>query len=183
MQMHPSAGISPLRSSPGVIKEEEDPEFAALRGKTRLVSRKSPSLPSSPHDSNSNGTPSPKSSPVQGYSIDHGHINHEPANIHGTSELPHNWPLYTQTPENGYGSYYPAGSSGQWSPETEYPQHPMRSPSIMMNPASFHPYEQFPISQTPYMPTHSPLETHGPGDVSSAWQSLYAQYGAPGMVE
>ncbi|KAI0091797.1 hypothetical protein BDY19DRAFT_885596 [Irpex rosettiformis] len=182
MSNHPSVGPGSLRSSPGVVKEEDD-ELAALGGGTRLVPRKSPSLPSSPHDSNSNGTPSPKSSPVQRYSIDHGHPGHDTAvNVHGTADLSQNWQVYPQLQETGYVPYYPAASSSQWSPETEYIQSVNHSPTVMMNPASFHAYEQYPISHASYMASNSPLEPHGPGDVNSAWQSLYAQYEQPGMV-
>ncbi len=185
MNSYTGAGPLPsLRSSPGAIKEEDDAELAALRGKTRLVSRKSPSLPSSPHDSNSNGTPSPKSSPVQRYSMDHGHLTHDTIMIHGTPDHSNNWQVYSQPQENGYGPYYATASTSQtqWSPESEYPTQPNHSPNLLMNPASFHAYEQFPMNQPSYIPSRSPLEPTVPPDVSSAWQSFIAQYDQPGMV-
>jgi hypothetical protein len=178
------SGLGPLtslRSSPVMIKDEDE-GLAALGGKTRLVSRKLPSLPSSPNDS-SNGTPSPKSSPVQRYSIDQGHVTLEPTSIHihGVTDQTNQW-QYTQAQEGGYGPYYPSASSNHsWSSEAEYPRPPSHSPSLIMHPAPFQSYEQFPSIGHPYMPSHSPLDSHMPPDVNASWQSLYAQYDQPSM--
>lgn len=172
--------IPSMRSSPGV--KEEDEELAALGGKTRLVPRKSPSLPSSPHDSRS--TPSPKDSPVQRYRPDHIQLVHDQA-VHGPTEHQSNhWPLYSQPVENGYNQYYQAGTSSQWTPDNGYPQSAQRqSPTLMMTPVQYSPYEQFPpmSAHQSYIPSHSPMEPQMQTDVNASWQSLYAQY-QPGMV-
>jgi len=184
MASHPGAGpIASLQSSPGDTIKEEDEELAALGGKTRLVPRKSPSLPSSPNDSQqSNSTPSPKNSPVQRFN-EHAQMVHEQTlRMHASTEQSNDWHLYAQQQENGYGSYYPPAPSGhgQWSPDTEYSQ-VQHSPTVMMTPVSYGSYEQFPPVSQPYIPSHSPLEPPMHNDVNASWQSLYAQY-QPGMV-
>lgn len=171
-----------MRSSPARVVKEEDEELAALGGKTRLVARKSPSLPSSPEDSlQSHSTPSPKGSPTQHYPAEHPQMisDHPSHNAVGQSG---SWPLYAQPLDNGYGAYYTTSAPGQWSPQTEYPQSQGNSPSTMITPApSYNPYEQFPPMGHSFISSQSNVEAPTQADVHASWQSLYAQY-QPGML-
>ncbi|KAI0343138.1 hypothetical protein BDW22DRAFT_1329008 [Trametopsis cervina] len=184
MSNQPGPGpIPPLRTSPGIVKEEDE-ELAALGGKTRLVARKSPSLPSSPHDSQaSNGTPSPSDSPVQRFTVDSPQIVRDRAmHAHNAAES-NQWQVYAQFSGNGYGTYYPPVTANQqWNAETDYSQGQpaSHSPTILMNPTPFGPGEHFPTVShgNPYHPS---MDSQVPADVNASWQTLYAQF-QPGML-
>lgn len=172
----------PTRSSSGssgnsAVKEEDD-ELTALGGGTRLVPRKSPSVPASPDSARLHETPSPHNSPVQPYLGDHGHGSHGP-NVNGQggggSPMGH-WHPYQPHPEDPYANYYSTAASSQWSPETQY----AHIQTSMMASASiqYPPYEQLSPVGGPYVPSHSPVETQIHGDPQASWHSFYAPYQA-----
>jgi hypothetical protein len=156
---------------PDSIVKEEDEELAALGGKTRLVPRKSPSLPASPQATrHPSHTPSPQSSPVQGYHAEHASPVHE----HNGSML--NWNAQHHPLEQSpYPSYY-STSPGQWSQDHHYA--PLQSPSMMLpqQTVQFAPYEQMSPVVGSYISTHSPIDSQINGDPQASWHSFYAQY-------
>lgn len=196
MSTHPSnpSSTNTRFTPPDSLVKEEDEELAALGGKTRLVPRKSPSLPASPQDlTRVQGTPSPHSSPVQSFHAEHpspvhpspvhernGHGNH---GMLGWQAQAHSSPLDQDT----YPNYYTHSSShNSWSSQEPHyqPVQQQSQPSSMMMPSQsvpYSPYDQLSPVSAPYMATHSPtVDTHM-SDPQASWQSFYAQY-QPGMA-
>lgn len=202
LNSQPSPGLreSPSRMSPsdGVVKEEDD-ELAALGGKTRLVPRKSPSLPSSPQEIvGTHNSPSPHGSPAQPYSVDTSPTISLAHDVHGlrngsVHSLPQ-WQSFQQphqqqhhmsqsphsphVPTGDYANYY--AQMPPWSPEVDYG--PMQPQSMVMSPTNmtYMPYDQLapPMQQHGYLPSQSPVDTHSgvQPDPHASWQNLYAQY-------
>ena len=174
MSAPPSAGSpSGPRMSPGGTVKKEDEELAALGGKTRLVPRKSPSLPSSPQDHTHQHTPSPKGSPLQfasgpqlttispiiqnGNGIDHTSGWQQPY-------APHTSHTYD------YG-HYPVQEE-QWNTYSQ-----IHSPTGPMQQIQYATYEPMQPMQSPFIPTHPAVEVPMQlTDPNASWQSLYAQY-------
>ncbi|KZT09905.1 uncharacterized protein LAESUDRAFT_722057 [Laetiporus sulphureus 93-53] len=106
MAEYHSRNMAP-RNGPHGFTIKEDEELTALGGKTRLVSRKSPSAPSSPSGSNSQGGSSPRDasdqSPVQSVAPP---VPEPMQSIqHGIMDPPQPWQTYNQSPTavNGFG--------------------------------------------------------------------------------
>ena len=164
---------------PDTTVKEEDEELAALGGKTRLVSRRSPSTPNSPQDSlHLHHTPSPHNSPVQ-YTVEHVSPVHDRVNgTYGMNGMAP-WQGYQQQPvEESYPGYFSSTSGSVPGHYTQYGQVP--SPHMVIASGSqYSPYEQMsPVAG--YLPTHSPVDTQVLPDPQASWQNLYAQY-QPGM--
>ncbi|KAI0716023.1 hypothetical protein C8T65DRAFT_642581 [Cerioporus squamosus] len=179
-----SSNIGLPRASAETTIKEEDEELAALGGKTRLVSRKSPTFshPSSPHSSSQNST-----SPIE-----------QTAPSYMSPETP---PSATETaspslPEaqwNG-GGYIPQGDMYAYSPRPQpqpqpHPQHAhphmsMQSPLDMgavpydngydhAHPmAGHHPQYMHP-SQSP---VHGQVHHMHASDPHASWNYLFAQF-------
>ena len=187
-----SASSNTRFTPPDSLVKEEDEELAALGGKTRLVPRKSPSLPASPQDhTRVQGTPSPHSSPVQAYPTEHSSpVHHSPVherNGHGNHGMLAGWQAHHPLDQDTYPNYYTQSSNhNTWpthDPHYQPVQQPAQSSTMMMPSQSvpYSPYDQLSPVNPPYMPTHSPtVDTHM-SDPQASWQSFYAQY-QPGMA-
>ncbi|PSR73782.1 hypothetical protein PHLCEN_2v10352 [Hermanssonia centrifuga] len=164
-----------LRLSPGgSIIKDEDEELAALGGKTRLVPRKSPSLPSSPQDAVQHSTPSPRGSPVQHFTPDGVPLIAGPSMPNGVNST--HWQTFSQHGDDIYQNYYSVSSS-QWSPDSEYGQ--VQSPTMVvgMGPMQYPAYDHMHAPMDSYAPSHSPMETPmQTADPHASWQNLFAQF-------
>ncbi|GBE86510.1 hypothetical protein SCP_0903890 [Sparassis crispa] len=169
------ASIPPTRASPPVTKEDE--EFAALGGKTRLVSRKSPSLPSSP----SQAASSPRDYSPRSYA----ELEHTPppapdsvpqAHIHqAMMEAPTQWQGYEQPVQDVY-DYPPYQEMHvQWP---MYGSYEHMQPAMVMDPAAQ--YSTYQLQDIPMQAAYIPQEMAAPPEahVHSAWSNLFAQYSA-----
>lgn len=169
------SGLGPSRMTPPdpIIKEEEE-ELAALGGKPRLVSRRSPSAPNSPQDSlHLHHTPSPHSSPVQPYPVEHMSPVQERNGV-APNGVGHWHGYHEQSVEGVYSGQY-ASNGGGWPPASPYGQlHPQ---TMQVSPAvQYSPFEQLsPVAGT-YFQAHSPIDTQIQADPQASWQSFYAQY-------
>ena len=174
-----SNGVSPGGSPPDNTNvKEEDDEFAALGGKTRLVSRKSPSVPSSPQ-----GTLGQASSPTEiihnSYQVTTPSLGPDPTS---PMDVSNQWSGY-QT-QDTY-DFYPAVQN-QWHPEPGYvnvdpatmAMHTSPSPHI----PAYSPYGQVPQMAHPYVPMQASAEGAYQNrvpvapDPDASWRNLFAQF-------
>ena len=177
-----SNGMSPVGgSSPdGTTVKEEDDEFAALGGKTRLVSRKSPSVPSSPQGSLQQ-TNSPTEMLHHTYQVTTPTLGPDP-NTPGPMDVGGEWPTYQ--PQETF-EFYPS-VQGQWHNEPGYVN---VDPSTMAihthhpsHAATYPPYGQVPQMADPYVPIPSSMDgafqTRLPAgsDADASWRNLFAQF-------
>ena len=177
----------------GTTIKEEDEELAALGGKTRLVSRKSPSTPASPQNDFHQHTPSPKGSPLNPFTGDvplaavsptsptsANSISSHSNGIDQMGAWPH-IPYQQQQHQQQHPDAMPWSSSypvqpGQWAPPpNQYVQ--MHSPVVPVGqPMQYPPYEAMEAMSSPYV-AHSPMEAPlQMADLNASWNSLFAQY-------
>jgi len=147
-----SAPMSGLHMATTTVKQEDE-ELAALGGKTRLVSRKSPSLPSSPHGSSSQSSSSPRDVvPDQSFypPTTQSPQTHIPGAPHTDSHAPHpmveeptQWQGYHPQSQYNHQPQSPQGAQGynqqsQGTPEYyDYPQFPPAPPQWSQQDYSF----------------------------------------------
>ena len=175
------------------VVKEEDEELAALGGKTRLVSRKSPtySQPASPQ-----GSSQPSVSPVEQNAP---YVSPEtpPSVAESTS------PIIPEATWNGgyipqadmYGYPYPTQDIGEWQPQPQsppqpQPQHvhahmPMQGITVDMGEVQYngfehaqampgtHHHQQY---MHPQSPVHNQAHHMHPTDPHASWNYLFAQF-------
>lgn len=186
----PNSRFSPDTPS---VKDDSGDELNTLGGRTRLVSRKSPSAHSSPTPIHANSASPETTSPQQTFqqmpptsptsavdSIPQHQYWPQPQQ-HQHQHQPPNLSLHQET-YNHYG--YPLMSPDQWNPEVQY-NHMDTSTIAMDDAAMYYPYEQ-PMGHVQhqnggYAPARSPVNTFGGQDVmihepEASWRSLMAQY-------
>ncbi|KAI0953849.1 hypothetical protein AcV7_007263 [Taiwanofungus camphoratus] len=196
----PGSSVSP--TSPHDQATKEDEELAALRGKTRLVARSSPSLPSSPQGSNSQpgSSPSPRELPDQSFShspTDAGpHMPHMPHIQPPPMDLPQ-WQGYGHSQDVfGYPPY--PDMAGQWHQSAidyshmrqnhlqysivqhNLSQQAMDQSSMPMDftPAQYAAYTTADPMSSSYMPGngYSDAQTQQTRPDPEAWVNLFAQF-------
>lgn len=176
-------GISPGGSpQDGASVKEEDDEFAALGGKTRLVSRKSPPAPSSPQGSVAQAN-SPSEIVYNSYQVTTPTIPADP-----TSPCPMDvsgqWhPGYPT--QDSFEFPYPAAVHEQWHPEMGYVNvdpaaMSLHTPHHTTSYPTYSPVQQ-PMTNG-YLPTHPQMDGvyHGKvpvgTDNDASWRNLFAQF-------
>ncbi|CCM00380.1 uncharacterized protein FIBRA_02410 [Fibroporia radiculosa] len=191
-EYHSRASVS--RNIPQTVVKDDE-EFAALGGKTRLVSRKSPSLPSPTisHGSRSQGSLSPRdlsdqSSPQSVVPPASGPLHHP--NI----EVPATWQHgYAHSPEMyGYPSYAPFASSAQyWQPDIgqvgmqqSLDQHDMNQQIMGMDVSAIQhaAYAHVDPMAAQYMGTYTSEGGSPVGQMQqhdTQWHNLWAQFNQP----
>ncbi|EMD39039.1 hypothetical protein CERSUDRAFT_133798 [Gelatoporia subvermispora B] len=203
-QARASAAMSGHLHMDTTTVKQEDEELAALGGKTRLVSRKSPSLPSSPHGSSSQASSSPRDLVAdQSFYPPAGHTSQivhaaEPPQQHPLVEEPAQWQGYQQPqgynpPPQGSHTYnHQSGATPEYYDYQEFPPTPQWQPhgynygsmqqqmALDLNGMQYGTYQQQPSAMVgQYVPGHSPLESplqsHGI-DPDASWRNLFAQY-------
>lgn len=169
---------SPMnRLSPDDASGKEDQEFAALGGGTRLVSRKSPSVPSSPQ-----GSTSPSEMPPivqQPIITTPTHI--ETSNSGHSQTSPVMWQSYSQaqSPQAVY-EYHAYGMvPEQWQADSGYTQMDPSAMHLDAIPAQYGMYGHANTMAGNHYPAPSPMDSpvHSRGsDPDASWRSLFAQF-------
>jgi len=167
-----SPGYSPAEDS----NAKDEDELATLGGKTRLVSRKSPSAPSSPHDSFRRQVaaqaPVPQAYPPNPYFPDS-------TGLTVVDSPPQQWQGYQPT-ENPYA--YPA-LAGQWQPEQGFNDMDPTLMNLDVSSLQYNGYGQVPLMSGSYIPSQlsmdSPVQGRTPAsqpDPDVSWHNLYTQF-------
>ncbi|KAI0741469.1 hypothetical protein C8Q80DRAFT_1109932 [Daedaleopsis nitida] len=198
-------GITPSTSSAAESPtvKEEDEEFAALGGKTRLVSRKSPahSQPSSPQDE-----PEQSMSPVEHNAPSYMSPESPPSAVETTSPIISentSWDTGYMAPTEMYGYPYPTHDMNEWQPQPQ-PQPPsppqppaqhahgamqMQGMSVDMGeavqyvngyaheqPIPGHHHHHHPQYMHPHSPVHGQVHHMQSPDPHASWNYLFAQF-------
>lgn len=172
------------RLSPDDPSAKEDEELAALGGGTRLVSRKSPSVPSSPQGA----VPSVEIPPMQPVPMVSPVAQETPdPNSAGTSshsQSPTTVWSYGQQPQPAemydFGAYNMAPE--QWQADPGYSQMDPGAMHIDVMPMHYGMYGQAPpLSTNGYTQMQSPLDSpvharNSHADPDASWRSLFAQF-------
>ena len=182
-EQQPSRSSPVNRLSPDDPSGKEDEEFAALGGGTRLVARKSPSVPSSPQT-----TAPPVDTPMIQQDIPAAQSTvHESASHNGPSTNNHAqssstpWSYPQQPPElYDFATYNMPPESWQADPGFQH-----IDPSVMpVDTMTLH-YGMYghvaSMSNSSYAPVQSPLDSptqprSSHSDPDASWRSLFAQF-------
>ncbi|KAI0349656.1 hypothetical protein OH77DRAFT_1499462 [Trametes cingulata] len=177
----------PQSPTESLLVKEEDEELAALGGKTRLVSRKSPSYsnPASPQDSTRQSA-----SPIE-QSMPYAHAESPPAMP--DSPAPHTVADAAQwnggyVPPSAEMYDYPYQEMAQWQQHTSNGHMQIQGVAMDMHPMpmQYSGYEQIGPTHPAmvahpqqYMPPHSPVHGHhipASTDPHASWNYLFAQF-------
>ncbi|KAH8093725.1 fungal-specific transcription factor domain-containing protein [Cristinia sonorae] len=184
--------ISPINRLSPEDSGKEDEEFAALGGGTRLVSRKSPSVPSSPQGTSAPEPPSMHQVAMVPSSM-HETSSHA---VSGHAQSPHSqspptsWQSYPQQHHHQASpDYYDYGSYNmvpeQWQANVGYGHIEPSSAPMETMPMHYNMYGQgAQMEGNGYGALHSPVEPHvhpraasvTASDPDASWRNLFAQF-------
>lgn len=163
-----------MRASPGYTNlKQEDDELETLQGgKTWLISRKSPSAPSSPMESSRHRRPTHEAIPeTQAFGS---YVAESSSRVPVIASQ--QWPAYSPTDEP-YEFNYPM-FSGAWQPDQSFSDGNLES-------LQYHPYNQVPFVGSSYLSLSSmdsPVQGKTPpsqADPDASWRNLCAQFNQP----